>query len=145
LSRITGNKYPHFDTYRMQGAEAVIVTMSSAAGTTKAVVDKMRKDGKPVGLLKLRLFRPFPYAKVAAALKGIKTVGVLDRSFSFGAYAPLCTEIRNSLYDLTKKPRLQSYVFGLGGRDLLESHVEHAFNELLSGKVTKEEKYLGLR
>lgn len=145
LSKITGNHYPYFEGYRLEDADAVIVTMSSAAGTTKAVVDKLRKEGKPVGLLKLRLFRPFPYNPVGNALKKAKTVGVLDRSLSFGAYAPLFSEVRNSLYHLAKKPTLQSYVFGLGGRDLLESHVEHAFKELLSGQITHEEKYLGLR
>jgi len=145
LSKTTGNKYPYSESYRLEDADAVIVTMSSAAGTTKAVVDRLRGNGKKVGLLKLRLFRPFPYDAVRKALKGAETVGVLDRSFSFGAYAPLFSEIRNSMYPLAKKPRLQSYVFGLGGRDLLESHVEQAFKELLSGLTTKEEKYLGLR
>ncbi len=145
LGEITGNRYPYFEAYGLEGADAVIVTMSSAAGTTKAVVDRMREEGKKVGLVKLRLFRPFPYAAVAEALKGVKCVGVLDRSFSFGAYAPLFSEVRNSLYHWQKKPKLQSYVFGLGGRDLLESHVEHAFGELLAGHTSRVKRYLGLR
>jgi len=145
LSGITGNHYPYFEKYRMDDADAVIVTMSSAAGTTKAVIDRMREDGRKVGLLKLRLFRPFPYDAVASALEGVKHVGVLDRSMSFGANAPLFSDIMNSLSGVAKKPGLQSYVFGLGGRDLLESHVEHVFNELLQGSISKEARYPGLR
>jgi len=145
LSKITGNEYPLFEEYKMDDAEAVIVTMSSAAGTAKPVIDRMRKDGKKVGLLRLRLFRPFPYGEVAGALKHAKSVAVLDRSMSYGANAPLFGEVKNALYDLDKRPELQSYVFGMGGRDLLESHVEKVYDEMLTGNVTKDEKYLGLR
>ncbi len=145
LSKITGNDYGFFEKYRMDDVDAVIVTMSSAAGTARAAVDKMRKNGKKVGLLRLRLFRPFPYDEVAKALGRAKNVAVLDRSMSYGAHAPLYGEVRNAIYNLRRKPGLQSYVFGLGGRDLLESHVEHALNELLAGRVSDEQKYLGLR
>jgi pyruvate ferredoxin oxidoreductase alpha subunit len=145
LSKLTGNDYGFFEKYRMEDAEAVIVTMSSAAGTARSVVDKMRKKGRKVGLLRLRLFRPFPYGEVAKALGRAKNVAVLDRSMSFGAHAPLYGEVMNAIYGLRKKPGLQSYVFGLGGRDLLESHVEHALNEMLAGKVSSGQKYLGLR
>jgi pyruvate ferredoxin oxidoreductase alpha subunit len=119
--------------------------MSSAAGTTKPVVDRMREKGKKVGLLKMRLFRPFPYPAVADVLKSVKSIGVLDRSFSFGAHAPLFSAVKSSLFDADKRPNLQSYVFGMGGRDLLESEVEGTFNELLKGKRTEEQKYIGLR
>ncbi len=145
LSGITGNDYGFFEKYRMDGAEAVIVTMSSAAGTARSAIEKMRKQGKKVGLLRLRLFRPFPYEEVAKALSGARNVAVLERSMSFGAHGPLYGEVRNAVYHLKKKPGLQSYTFGLGGRDLLESHVEHALKEMLAGKVSGEKKYLGLR
>ncbi|UCD02971.1 MAG: pyruvate ferredoxin oxidoreductase [Candidatus Aenigmatarchaeota archaeon] len=145
LARITGTEHGFFEEYHTKDAEAVVVTMSSAAGTTRAVVDELRKHGKKVGLLKIRLFRPFPYAEVAKALSHAKNVAVLDRSMSYGAHAPLHGEVMNALYRLKKKPGLQSYVFGLGGRDLLESHVEHAFTEMLAGRVSDEEKYLGMR
>ncbi|MBN1896619.1 MAG: pyruvate ferredoxin oxidoreductase [Candidatus Aenigmarchaeota archaeon] len=145
LSMLTGNDYGFYEEYKMNDAEAVIVTMSSAAGTTRAVVDRMRADGKKVGLLRIRLFRPFPYKEVAKALSRAKNVAVLDRSMSFGANAPLYGEIMNALYPMEKKPGLQSYTFGLGGRDLLESHVEHVYKEMLAGKVSDGKKYLGLR
>lgn len=145
LERITGRKYYYFEEYKTKNAEALIVTMSSTAGTTKEVVDKMRSEGKRVGLLKIRMFRPFMYREVAEVLKGAKAVAVLDRSASFGAKPPLFSEIVNSLYDSEKKPKLQSYIFGLGGREIYEKDIENVFNELLEGKTTGEIKYIGLR
>jgi len=140
LSKMTGNKYDCFDAYMVDDADAVIVTMSSTAGTTRAVVKKMREQGKKVGLLKIRLYRPFMYERVAGVLKG-KTVGVLDRSLSFGALPPLFADIKNSL----PNEKMQSYVFGLGGRNIFESDIEKVFDELLKGKIENKIKYIGLR
>ncbi|MBN2043318.1 MAG: pyruvate ferredoxin oxidoreductase, partial [Candidatus Aenigmarchaeota archaeon] len=144
LSQITGNKYGYFEEYQTKDADAVIVAMNSTAGTAKSVIDRMRKEGKKVGLLKIRLFRPFAYDEVGKALSKAKTVGVLDRSASFGAHHPLFSEIRNSLYDIHSKPGLQSYLYGLGGRDIYEKDIEKVFLELLEGK-TGPTKYIGLR
>ena len=135
LAKLTKRKYYLFEAYRMSDATAVIVTMSSTAGTTKAVVDSMRAKGKKVGLLKIVLFRPFPYAEVAAELKGIKQVAVLDRSFSFGANAPLFGEIKNATHGTDIG--LHSVVFGLGGRDIFERNIEEIFESLLKGKEPK--------
>lgn len=146
LSKITGSKYPYFEKYQLDDARAAIVTMSSTAGTTKAVVDEMRKRGKRVGLLKIMLFRPFPYQEVAKALVKVKTIGVLDRSESFGAYPPLAGEISNSLFTAGKaKVKVQSYVFGLGGREIDVEQIKEVFSQLLAGRITKEIKYIGLR
>lgn len=146
LSKLTGNKYPYFEEYRIEDATAVIIVLASAAGTAKDAIDEMRVDGKKVGLLKPKLFRPFPYKEIRDAVKNIPVIGVLDRSISFGSYAPLYTEIRNSLFELDNKPKLQSYIFGLGGKDIFKSDIKQIFEELLSGKVNPEEqKYIGLR
>lgn len=146
LSKITGKEYPYFESYKLDDADAAIVVLSSTAGTAKDTVDKMRAEGKKVGLLKPKLFRPFPYKEVRTALKDIPVVGVLDRSMAFGAYAPVYAEIKNALFELDKRPKLQSYVFGLGGKDIFKSDIEKAFNELLSGEVnSEEERYIGLR
>jgi len=145
LSKITGNTFDVVEEYNTNDADAIIFTMSSAAGTTKTVVDRMRKQGKKVGLLKLRMFRPFPYERVAKALEGKKAVAVLDRAFSFGAAAPLYSEVMGSLYKSNSKPKLQSYVFGIGGRDLSDFHIEKVFNDLLAGKITGREEYINLR
>ena len=119
--------------------------MNSTAGTAKTVIDKMRKEGKKVGLLKIRLFRPFPYKEVAKALEKIKVAAVLDRSESFGANAPLYSEIRNSLYDSKKRPKLQSCVFGLGGRDISEEYIRALYEDLLKNKISDEVRYIALR
>lgn len=146
LSKITGNKYPYFEEYSTEDADAVIVLLNSSAGTAKDAVDELRSEGKKVGLIKPRLFRPFPYKEMREALTKFKVVGVFDRSLAFGAHAPLYSEIRNALYEAEKKPMLQSYVYGLGGRDLFKSEVKKAFEELLSGNVNSEEfRYIGLR
>jgi pyruvate ferredoxin oxidoreductase alpha subunit len=146
LSKLTGNKYPYFEEYRIEDATAVIIVLASAAGTAKDAIDEMRVDGKKVGLLKPKLFRPFPYKEIRDAVKNIPVIGVLDRSISFGSFAPLYTEIRNSLFELENKPKLQSYIFGLGGKDIFKSDIKQILEELLSGKVNPEEqKYIGLR
>lgn len=151
FSKITGkeDKESHlFESYYLNDADAVIVVMSSTAGTTKAVVDKLRKEGKKVGLLKPILFRPFPYEEIGKALIGKKYVGILDRSESYGANAPLFSEIKNAVYNINEKlrPKLKSYIFGLGGRDLFEEDIENVFKILINGKFNSDKAgYIGLR
>lgn len=122
-----GRGYGLFEDYRCSDAEHILVALGSAAGEIKEVVDALRKEGRPVGLLKLRLFRPFPYEEVARVLSGAETVTVLDRSCSFGGWGPLFTEVRAALYDLEPKPRCCNRVFGLGGRDLLMDDIRKIF------------------
>ncbi|MCK4968040.1 MAG: pyruvate ferredoxin oxidoreductase [Candidatus Aenigmarchaeota archaeon] len=146
FSKISGQVYNYFEKYRMNDAQAVIVTMSSTVGTVKQTVDNLRKQGKKVGLLKIKMFRPFPYMEVARVLKNIKIIGVLDRSFSFGAYPPLVSEIRNALFNLpNKQPIVQSYVFGIGGRDIKIEQISKVFQDLLAKKYNQKIKYIGLR
>jgi len=145
LSTVTGNDYPCFEEYELKDAEVVIVTMSSTAGTTKVVVDKLRKEGHKVGLLKIRLFRPFPYKEVGKALAGVKKMAVLDRSASVGAGAPLYTEIKSALYDADINIPLQSYIFGLGGRDIFEYEIEAVYSDLFAGRGDEGQRYIGLR
>ncbi|MBN1898057.1 MAG: pyruvate ferredoxin oxidoreductase [Spirochaetes bacterium] len=146
LSKLTKREYPMIEQYNIEKADHVIVTMASAAGTTRYVVDQLTEKGEKVGLLKIRLFRPFPADQIVNILKGKKSVAVLDRSASFGSFPPLAEEIRNALYDEKTKPPVYSFVFGLGGRDLLPSHVEHVFKGLAKGSFnTKTIEYLGVR
>lgn len=146
LSAITGRQYPFFETYRVDDAEVVVVVLNSAAGTAKAAVDAMRVQGKKVGMLKPILFRPFPYSEVRDALRHVPIVGVLDRSMDFGACAPVYSEFRNALWELDKRPAMQSYIYGLGGRDIMTTEIEAVFEELLSGKLDPEhQRYIGLR
>jgi pyruvate ferredoxin oxidoreductase alpha subunit len=144
LSKITGSKYPFFDEYKLKDADAAIVVLSSTAGTTKTAIDKLREKGKKVGLLKLRLFRPFPYNEVGKALKHVKKIAVLDRSVSFGANPPLFGEVKNALFDVRYNGKLHSCIFGLGGRNIYVEDIENVFGKLLTGKL-KEHSFIGLR
>jgi pyruvate ferredoxin oxidoreductase alpha subunit len=145
-----GREYRFFEEYRMEDAELCLVVMSSAAGTCKDAVDELRSEGKKVGLLKPRIFRPFPHEKIAESLKNMKAVAVLDRSSSPGAFgAPLFTEIRSALYDYDKKPKIVNYVYGLGGRDIKVEHFKVAAEKLENiaetGKVEEIYSYINLR
>ena len=144
LSKITRRQYPLFEEYQLKDADAAIVVMNSTAGTSKTAIDNLRKQGKKVGLLKLRLFRPFPYEEVGKALKGVKKIAVLDRSASFGANPPLYSDMKNALYDAKYNGKLHSCIFGLGGRNIFVEDIENVFNKLLSGKL-EDYGFIGLR
>jgi pyruvate ferredoxin oxidoreductase alpha subunit len=140
FSKITGRKYDYFEKYKLDDAEVGIVVMSSTAGTTKAVINQMRKKGFKVGLLKPILFRPFPYQEITQALSHLKAVAVLDRSTSPGSFPPLYSEIVNCQMSINK---CQSYIFGLGGQDIFEKDIEKVFKDLLTGKINREKiKYI---
>ena len=108
----------------------------------------MRENGKRVGLLNIKLYRPFPYKEIAKSLNHLhlNNIAVLDRALSRGAMPPLYTDIKLSLSSLNKIPKIQSYVFGLGGRDIIQKDIEEVFEKLLKGKVTENTvEYIGLR
>jgi pyruvate ferredoxin oxidoreductase alpha subunit len=126
---ISGRQYGLFESYRLEDADVGIVILNSAAGTAKDAVDEARSRGIKAGLLKPRLFRPFPYEQIAGALKHLKAVCVLDRVDSFGAYGPLYAEIAASLYPLDQRPRLINRIYGLGGRDFLPRDAQEVIEE----------------
>jgi pyruvate ferredoxin oxidoreductase alpha subunit len=144
-----GRKYDLFESYCLDDADRVVVAINSVAGEIKEVIDELREQGEKVGLLKIRLFRPFPYAEIAQALKGCKIVTVMDRSTSMGAYGPLFSEISNALYDAEAKPLLYNRTYGLGGREMLLDDIKDVFNEskeyLNRGKVEKMFDFLNVR
>ncbi len=148
FEKLSGRGYGLMECYRLDDAEACVVVLSSSAGTTKVAVDELRKEGKKVGLLKPRLFRPFPYREIADALKHIKAVAVLDRADSMSGFGgPLFTEIRSALYELENRPKVISRIYGLGGRDYKVEHAVRVFKELFeilgTGKVDTLMKYMG--
>jgi pyruvate ferredoxin oxidoreductase alpha subunit len=145
-----GRNYGFFEEYKMEDAELAIVVMSSAAGTGKDAVDELRGEGLRIGLLKPRIFRPFPHEKIGQALNKVKAVAVLDRSSAPGAFgAPLFTEVRSALYDYEKRPKMVNYVYGLGGRDIKVEHFKEVSKKLekiaATGKVEEMLGYLNLR
>ena len=147
-----GRSYGLFETHRMEDAEVAIVVLSSAAGTTRVVVDRLREQGLKVGLLKPRVFRPFPAQELVEALAHVKAIGVMDRSISFGAMnnaGPLFLELCAALHVCGGDMPIVDYVFGLGGRDLLPSQIEQVAHDLLKIAETGERgelvQYLGVR
>ncbi|NWF76722.1 MAG: pyruvate ferredoxin oxidoreductase [Nitrospirae bacterium] len=150
FEKLSGRKYGLFEEYRLDDAEIGIVILNSAAGTTKDVIDEFRNRGVKAGLLKPRLFRPFPYVEVGEAMKHLKAVCVLDRSDAFGcSYGQVFLDISASLYPYEKKPILINKIYGLGGRDYLPQHAEYVLNELVeiseTGKVKTFKEYIGVR
>jgi pyruvate ferredoxin oxidoreductase alpha subunit len=141
--KISGRKYHMFEEYQMKDATSVIVIMGATAGTAKEVVDKLRGEGKKVGLLVIKLFRPFPYKEVGQALAHLKKIAVLDRAISFGAFPPLYQDIVSSVYhSSSRKPDLVSYIYGLGGRDTMQKDIEKVFQDLEEGEIGNKVKYL---
>ena len=108
--------------YKLDDAETVIVAMGSLCGTIKDAIDEMRADGKKVGLLKIRVFRPFPSEEVAKALKGAKCIAVLDKNISLGAKGATALEVKDALYGSTVP--VLNYILGLGGRDVRKKDIK---------------------
>jgi pyruvate ferredoxin oxidoreductase alpha subunit len=114
-----GRRYNAVETYRLDGAEIVLVTMGAIGETAKTAVDEMRDDGIPVGLAKIRLWRPLPCVQLLSALENAKTVAVVDRMLSPGAQGgPVAAEIRSLFYNRKKRPSILDFVAGLGGREI---------------------------
>lgn len=136
----------YFESYKTKDAKAVIVVLGSNAGTVRHTVDTLRKKNKKVGMLRLRLFRPFPAKEIANALKKVPYIGVFDRTSPSGALGgPVYNEVRSAFYGLNKKPTILNYIYGLGGRELYPKHIEVVFEELLKGKVRDDIRFLNLR
>jgi pyruvate ferredoxin oxidoreductase alpha subunit len=136
FEQLSGRRLGATEAYRLEDATRAIVALGSTAGTVKDVVDDLRDEREPAGLLKLVSFRPFPVAAVAAALDGCWRVAVLDRADSPGGTPPLHAELAAALYG--SGIELDGYVYGLGGRDLHPPDVRAVF----SGEAAP---YVGLR
>jgi pyruvate ferredoxin oxidoreductase alpha subunit len=153
---ITGREYGFFEEYRMEDAERAIVIIGSSAGTAKAAVNSLREKGEKVGLIKLRVFRPFPMEELAKALSHVKAVAVMDKADSFSnCGGPVFTETRSACFGLENSPGKQAapkiinYVYGLGGRDVRVDNITFVFSELdkivKSGNSGEIYRHLGVR
>ena len=150
FEKMTGRKYGLFEEYKMEDAEVAIVCMNSTAGTTKAVVNKLREQGKKVGLLKLRVFRPFPVDEISEALSNLKAVAILDKADSLNAAGgALFQDVTSAMYVNKKQVPAVNYVYGIGGRDTRADEIEKVYNDLFeivdNGEVKNPYRYLGLR
>ena len=146
----TGRHYGLFEEYKLDDAEIAIVCMNSTAGTTKAVIDDLREKGVKAGLLKVRVFRPFPGDEIAEALSHLKAVAVLDKADSLNAIGgALFEDITSCMYVAGKNVPMVNYVYGIGGRDTTSKEIESVYTDLQeivkTGKVENPYRYLGLR
>ena len=133
--KISGREYGLFEKYELEDAQKVLVLIGSVAGTAKDAIDELRKKGEKVGLVKVELFRPFPFSQIADALKNAKEVIVMDRAQSIGSHPSLYSEIVNSLYKIQDtRYKIQSCVYGLGGRDVFKKQIEKILEGKFKGK-----------
>jgi len=150
FEKLTGRKYGLFEEYKMDDAEVAIVILNSTAGTAKDVVDELRNQGVKAGLLKIRVYRPFPVEQIVKALSHLKAVAVLDRADSCNAAGgPVFTDVTSAMYGRIEGVKVINYIYGLGGRDVKTDDIKEVYTELQNiaktGKVGEVYKYLGVR
>ena len=150
FEELSGRSYGFIEEYRMEDAEMAVVAIGSSAGTGKAAVDQLREEGVKAGLVKVRVFRPFPAKELAEALGKVKAAAIMDKAESFsGCGGPMFAETRSALYDLEQRPALVNYIYGLGGRDVTVDHFFHVFRDLeeicSGGEVGEVYRYIGVR
>lgn len=136
--RIFGRRWGLVEPYRMEGAELALVTSSTITSTAREVVDALRAEGLPIGLVKVRLFRPFPVPDIVRALAGVKKVAVLDRNLTFGQCGVFGEEIKAALYNTPLRPPLFDFVLGLGGRDVTPATIREVVRYTLEHDVPDE-------
>ena len=150
FEKLTGRSYGFFEGYKLGDAEVAVVCMNSTAGTTKFVVDKLREQGIKAGLLKVRVFRPFPAEEIANALGHLKAVAIFDKADSLNAAGgALYQDVTSAMYVNENHVPAVNYVYGIGGRDTKADDIEKVYEELLeiaqTGKVENPYRYFGLR
>lgn len=150
FEKMTGRKYSFFEEYRMEDAEIAVVCMNSTAGTTKTVVDELREKGIKAGMIKVRVFRPFPAEEIAEALGNLKAVAIMDKADSLNAMGgALYEDVISSMYTAKKQVPAVSYVYGIGGRDTTSNNIHEVFDYLAqvakTGEIDNPYRYVGLR
>jgi pyruvate ferredoxin oxidoreductase alpha subunit len=149
FAQMSGRSYGLFEEYKMEDAEKAIVVIGSTAGTSKFVVDSLRAKGEKVGLIKIRMFRPFPAEELAEALKNVKAVAIMDKCDGFnGKGGPLFTEVSSALLVNRVNTLVVNYIYGLGGRDVKTTDIEKVYSDLTeivnSNEVNDCYRYLGV-
>lgn len=150
FEKLTGRKYNMVETYNMEDAECAVVCMGTSVETAVEVSNELREQGKKVGVIGIRVFRPWPFEALAEVLKDVKAVGALDRSSPHGTVGMLYNELAGCMINSGTKAVLSNYIYGLGGRDLTKAHLVDIFAQLeanaAAGKLTTAtQQYIGLR
>ncbi|MFO8057700.1 MAG: transketolase C-terminal domain-containing protein [bacterium] len=142
---LTGREYKPVETYKAEGKKTLLVTMGSIGETASVAVDRMQDDGEDVGLVKIRLWRPFPVEEFKEAIKDADTLVVIDRALSYGYGGPVASEIRSQLYSMSKRPKVVDFIVGLAGRDVqpgaFKDMVDKAAQKIKSHKQDEYELY----
>jgi pyruvate ferredoxin oxidoreductase alpha subunit len=145
--RLFNRRYGAVTGYRTEAAELLLVTSGTVTSTARYVVDRCRERGEAVGLVKVKMFRPFPSDILRERLRGVERIAVLDRNISIGHGGIFAEEIRSALYDLPpdERPRLYGYVIGLGGRDVTPAVIEETIDRTRrDGKPEREDLWVGV-
>ncbi|MDR2698344.1 MAG: pyruvate ferredoxin oxidoreductase [Candidatus Methanoplasma sp.] len=144
FGKLSGRKYKILEEYKCEDADCIAIVLGSSFGTMKEAVDQLRKEGKKVGVAMPRLYRPWPIAEIAKLLKGKKTVIVMDRHLSLGAYGPMFPEVVAAALENDTMPKMYNYIYGLGGVDTMVSDFVDVFREAGSGKA-KRINFVGVK
>jgi pyruvate/2-oxoacid:ferredoxin oxidoreductase alpha subunit len=126
---IFGRKYESLETYKLDDAEIVFITCGAITGTTRIAVDMLREQGLKIGLIKIRLFRPFPKDRLINILNTVKEVFVLNRAVSYGAFSTVTQEVRAALYNIAQRPLIYDTVITLGGREVYPETIINVLHE----------------
>jgi len=141
-----GREYGFYEKYKLDDADFVMVALGSTAGTAKVAIDELREQGIKAGLLKVRVFRPFPGEEIANELAGKKAVAVMDRSDCYNTQGgPVFAEVRSALYGKPNAPKMIDYIYGLGGRDINVAQLKGVFADLAKADKMPPVNYLGVR
>ena len=150
FEEMSGRSYGLFESYRMEDAERAVIMIGSAAGTTKDAIDRLRAKGEKVGLIKIRLYRPFPADAIAEELKNVKAVAIMDRAESYTNHGgPLGADVMSALFRARSRALATNIIYGLGGRDVRVEDMENVFADLQT-MIDKDDagetyRYMGIR
>ena len=155
--KISGRKINMIDTYMVEDAETVIIAIGSTAETIEEVVDRRRKNGEKVGVIAIRMFRPFPEEEIISALRNVKNIAVMDKVMDYSLNGgPLYKEIISAIYDMKEKDEekdkledkniiVSNYIYGIGGRDIGVDDIEGIFDDILDNSNNEKIRYVGLK
>jgi pyruvate ferredoxin oxidoreductase alpha subunit len=132
-----GRQYKLVETYKTEDAETIIVAIGSIAQTAMTAIDAMRARGHKVGIVRIRVFRPFPAAELIEAIKGAKNLVLLDRTSAFAGgevSGPVALEVKSALFDRGLSPKVGNFLVGLGGRDVTDQNFEEMVERVASAK-----------
>ncbi|TET80115.1 MAG: pyruvate ferredoxin oxidoreductase [Candidatus Cloacimonadota bacterium] len=139
FGELFGREYGLVEKYKLDDAEIVLIASSTIASTARVAIDELQEEGKKVGLLRVRVFRPFPSEEIRELLVNRKKVAVIDRNISFGHGGIFAQEIKSALYNCKDKPPIWGYITGIGGRDVTVEHIKEIVNDTIKSEKPEQD------